>query len=140
MRLDSIKDAYALAQQLKLPWQFYWNRHRKIIEIAIVTRELGWVLLAKSNKLKKKPKFIQQTIEEVKQSIDGYCTAHRDEEKTSLPRHTAQLSRNMQSSDTNSATAYGSNTKRTGVSDRRERKKGKAKNESRKGGKSCANA
>lgn len=74
------------------------------------------------------------------QSEYKHCTAHRDEKKTSLPRHTAQLSRNMQSGDTNSATAYRSNTKRTGVSDRRGRKKGKAKNESRKGSKSCANA
>lgn len=140
MKLDTIKNVYTLAQQLKLPWKFYWNRHRKIIEIAIITKELGWVLLAKSNKLKKKPDFIQETIEEIVQSENRYCTAHRDEKKKSLPRHTAQLSRNMQSGDTNSATAYRSNTKRMGVSDRRGRKKGKTKNKSRKGGKSCASA
>lgn len=65
----------------------------------------------------------------------GCCTAHRDEKKLSLPRHTRQLSRKNQLGDTNSATAYKRNTKRTGVTDRCGRNKREANKTPRKGAK-----
>lgn len=133
MLLKDLKETQEMidSKELKVSWLILWNKDTNKVGIYDRT-EKGFMKIIESNTLQKKPKWVKGTIE-ILQSEKECCTAHRDEKITSLPHHTKQASRNKHSGDTNSATAYESNTKRMGVTDRRGRNKNEAKNTTRKG-------
>lgn len=117
-----------------LKWRIYWNKDNNRIEVYETTNN-GIRHVISSRQLQKKPTWIEWTIETAGEAKIICCTAHRDEKKLSLPRHTRQLSRKNQLGDTNSATAYKRNTKRMGGTDRCERNKREADKTPRKGAK-----